>query len=127
MIHTEDKILIRNLKIFAYHGVNPEEKEFGQNFLFDIDVWLDISKPCMTDDVDDTVSYAKIIKAVRRIVTKEKYDLIERVAQVTADGLFEEFEPINKIKITLKKPDAPIKAEFDWVGVEIERTRGESR
>ncbi|MGN1202778.1 MAG: dihydroneopterin aldolase, partial [Eubacterium sp.] len=31
-----DKILIRDLKIFAYHGVNPEEKRDGQNFVFDI-------------------------------------------------------------------------------------------
>ena len=33
-----DKILIRDLKIFAYHGVNEEEKINGQNFVFDIDV-----------------------------------------------------------------------------------------
>ena len=31
-----DKILIKVLKIFAYHGVNPEEKENGQDFIFDI-------------------------------------------------------------------------------------------
>ena len=30
-----DKILIRDLKIFAYHGVNEEEKVNGQNFVFD--------------------------------------------------------------------------------------------
>ena len=57
-----DKILVRNLKIFAYHGVNPEEKENGQNFVLDIDAFVDISVPCVTDNVEDTVSYAKIIK-----------------------------------------------------------------
>ena len=30
-----DKIIVRGLKIFAYHGVNPEEKQDGQNFVFD--------------------------------------------------------------------------------------------
>ena len=29
-----DKIIVKNLKIFAYHGVNPEEKQNGQNFVF---------------------------------------------------------------------------------------------
>ncbi|MBQ8077343.1 MAG: dihydroneopterin aldolase, partial [Eubacterium sp.] len=32
-----DKITIKDLKLFAYHGVNPEEKESGQNFFIDID------------------------------------------------------------------------------------------
>ena len=41
-----DKIIVKNLKIFAYHGVNPEEKENGQNFVLDIDAYVDISKPC---------------------------------------------------------------------------------
>ena len=62
-----DKILVRGLKIFAYHGVNAEEKIDGQNFIFDIDAFVDISVPCVSDNVDDTVSYAKIIKETTRI------------------------------------------------------------
>ena len=79
-----DKILVRNLKIFAYHGVNPEEKENGQNFVLDIDVYVDISVPCVSDNVDDTVSYAKIIKETVKIFTCQKDDLLERAAQRVA-------------------------------------------
>lgn len=118
-----DKIIVKDLKIFAYHGVNPEEKEDGQNFVFDIVAYLPLDKPCETDNVDDTVSYAKIIKAVRRIATSEKNDLLEHVAKRVADGLFEEFPKIESLKITLKKPEAPIKADFAYVAVEIERDR----
>ena len=31
-----DKILIKGLKIFFFFFVNPEEKENGQDFIFDI-------------------------------------------------------------------------------------------
>lgn len=118
-----DKIIVKNLKIFAFHGVNPEEKEDGQNFVFDITAYLDLNEPCQSDDVNDTVSYAKIIKSVTRIATGEKNDLLERVVQRVADGLFADFPKIQKLKITLKKPEAPIKADFDYVAVEIERDR----
>ena len=120
-----DKILVRNLKIFAYHGVNPEEKEDGQNFVFDIDAYVDISVPCVTDNVEDTVSYAKIIKETVRIFTFQKDDLLERAAQRVADGLFESFDKIQSLRILLKKPEAPIKADFEYVGVEIFRERAD--
>jgi len=118
-----DKILVRNLKIFAYHGVNPEEKEDGQNFVLDIDAYVDISVPYLTDDVEDTVSYAKIIKETVKIFTCQKDDLLERAAQRVANGLFESFDKIQKLRIVLKKPEAPIKADFGYVAVEIFRER----
>ena len=118
-----DKVIVKDLELFCYHGVNPEEKIDGQIFVFDIEAGVDLSKPCMTDNVDDTVSYAKIIKLVRRVAQSEKNDLIERVAQRVADELFNEFPKIETLKITLKKPQAPIKADFSYVAVEIERAR----
>ncbi len=118
-----DKILIKNLKIFAYHGVNPEEKVMGQNFILDIDAVVDISKPCQTDNVNDTVSYADIIEETISIFTCQKDDLIERAAQRVADGLFKRFDKIQGLRILLKKPDAPIDADFEYTAVEINRNR----
>ena len=118
-----DIILIRNLKVFAYHGVNPEEKVQGQNFILDIDAFVDISVPCKTDRVDDTVSYADIIEETIRIFTARKDDLVERAAERVSEGLFEKFERIRSLRILLKKPDAPIDADFEYVGVEIQRNR----
>ncbi|MEE1010620.1 MAG: dihydroneopterin aldolase [Acutalibacteraceae bacterium] len=120
-----DKILIRNLKIFAYHGVHDYEKENGQNFVFDIDVFVDVSDACKSDNVDDTVSYSAVIYQVQKIFTENKYDLLEKAAQTVADGLFESFDKIQSLRILLKKPEAPIKADFDYVGVEIFREREE--
>ena len=118
-----DKIIIKNLELYCYHGVNPEEKEEGQVFVFSVIASVDLTKPCKTDNVDDTVSYAKMIKTIRRVAESENNDLIERVAQRVADALFEEYDKILELDITVKKPQAPIKADFDYVAVQIERTR----
>lgn len=118
-----DKIIIRDLKLYAYHGVNPEEKIEGQNFILDIDCYADLSAPCNDDNVEHTVSYAQIIKVVRKIFTAEKYDLIEKAAEVTVRAILEHFEKIEKVTLTLKKPEAPVKADFGYVAVEIMRSR----
>lgn len=118
-----DKILIRDLKIFAYHGVNEEEKRDGQYFVFDIDLSVNMTKACFSDNVEDTVSYAKVIKSVTRSATSSKYDLLERLAQVCADDILSEYPDVFSVKIVLKKPNAPMKADFGWVGVEIFRER----
>ncbi len=120
-----DKIIISNLEIFAYHGVNEEEKINGQPFVLDIECTADLSAARMSDNLDDTVSYAKIIKLARNVFVLEKNDLIERAAQRTAQAILDEFDKLQSVKILLKKPQAPIKAAFDYVAVEIALNRGE--
>jgi len=111
------------LKLFAYHGVNPAEKREGQYFLLDIEASLPLEKACLSDSIGDTVSYAAVIKTVSRVFALQPDDLIERAAQRVADALLAEYPPIERVFVRLKKPDAPIKADFAFVAVEIERTR----
>ena len=120
-----DKIVIKALKVFAYHGVNPEEKVDGQNFVLDITAYISLKEAGFSDNIEDTVSYAKILKTAVRVMNENKYDLLERVAHRVVEQIFLDFESIQKIDICLKKPEAPIKADFDYVGVEISRSRGD--
>lgn len=118
-----DKIYINGLQLFAYHGVNPEEKADGQMFALDITCYLSLVRPCATDSVDDTVSYAKILKTARKAFLADKYDLLERAADAVIQAIFADFPPVTQVTVLLKKPQAPIRADFNWVGVEITRTR----
>ena len=118
-----DKVIIKGLEIFAYHGVNSEEKENGQKFILDIEAEADLSKPCRTDNVNDTISYSAMRKTVTAAFCAEKYDLIERAAEVTARALLENYEMIQRVTIRLKKPDAPMNAVFEYAAVEITRSR----
>ena len=118
-----DCITVKNLRVFAFHGVNDFEKEDGQFFLIDIDAFLDLSLPCESDNVDDTVSYAKMIKNAKSAFVSQKDDLIERAAERVAESLLSSFDKIERVTVEVKKPDAPIKADFEYVSVKIERSR----
>lgn len=119
----DDKIIIKCLEIYGYHGVNPEEKENGQRFIIDIELYTDISKPALTDNVDDTLSYSAVNKAINRLFNLHKFNLLEKCCDYLCRELFNEFPSLNKIDLTVKKPDAPMKGKFDFVGVKIIRER----
>lgn len=118
-----EKIIIKGLKLFAYHGVNPEEKVDGQNFILDITTELDAQKAESSDNVDNTVSYAKIIKTVRAVFTEKSYDLIETAANVVATEIMKAYPALQKVTVLLMKPEAPVKADFEYVAVEKTITR----
>lgn len=118
-----DEIIIKGFKIFAFHGVNPEEKVEGQIFLIDINAKVDLRNACISDKVEDTVSYAKIIKTTKEVVLAEKNNLVEHVAHRIAVTLLTDYEMIDEVKISIKKPNAPITANFEYVGISIVRGR----
>lgn len=118
-----DKIIITDIHVFAYHGVNIEEKIKGQNFYLDITGHADLAKACQSDDIDETVSYSKMVKRAIYAFTAEKYDLIEKAAQEVADILLREFPRLQVVDVTVRKPEAPVKAEIGYVAVSIRRER----
>ncbi len=120
-----DKIIIKGLRIKAYHGVNPEEKENGQMFELDISALLDAKSARLSDNLDDTVSYAKMLKKAVAVFTAEKYDLLECAGDKVAEALLESFPKLQSVTVLVKKPEAPIKADFDYVALELTLTRGE--
>ena len=120
-----DQIIVKGLRVFGYHGVNPEEKRDGQWFNANIIAETDLSVAAASDRLDDTVSYAKILKRATAVLSEERFDLLEAAAMRVIRVLFDEFAPLNRITVCLQKPQAPIHAEFSWVGVEISRSREE--
>lgn len=121
-----DKIIIKGLRVYAYHGVNESEKEKGQPFELDITMAVDTRVAGRSDDLKDTVNYSKVSKRVTAVLLSEKNDLLERVAARVAETVLEEF-PVAEITVLLKKPRAPIAADFDYVAVEITRRQEDFR
>ena len=114
-----EKIVIKGLKLYGYHGVNPEEKKNGQNFILDITLYVNLSNACYSDDLSDTVNYASVIKYVTAAFTGKSFNLIEAAAQHIANAVLCEYKSVMQIDLSLKKPEAPVKAEFKYVSVEI--------
>lgn len=120
-----DKIIIKGLRVFAFHGVNPEEKRDGQTFELDITLYVPLLRAGQTDDVNDTVSYAKATKTALRVLTEAKYNLLEKIAQRLAEQLLTDYPEVEKVDVLLKKPQAPMKADFDYMAVMITRQRSD--
>lgn len=112
-----DCIKVEQLKVFAYHGCNEEEKINGQNFFVDACIKSDITTPGVSDDLDETINYAKICKFINKFLTENRYNLIEAAAYQTATGILKEFPKVREVTITINKPEAPISLEFGNVSV----------
>lgn len=118
-----DRIALRGLKFFAYHGMLREEKVLGQTFVVDIDLYTDLRKAGKSDQVEDTINYAEVYARIKTIVKTEKYHLIERLAERIAEDILREF-PCEALRVILHKPQAPIPGIFDEAFVEIYREKG---
>lgn len=120
-----DKIIIKNLKVYSYHGVNDEEKVRGQEFVVDAILELDLSTACESDNINDTVSYAKVIKTIGKVMGRESYNLLEKLSMQIIKEIFLLYTSVESVEICVKKPMAPIKANFDYVAVNLKRYRSD--
>ncbi len=118
-------IIIKDLKIFAFHGVNEEEKINGQDFIIDAIVKVNNDLESLDDNIENTISYSKLIRLINSVMISKSYDLIESVAYAIEQEIFNKYDSVNEIELTIKKPRAPIKADFDYVAVRIKNVRSD--
>lgn len=118
-----DKIVIKDLEIFAYHGVFAEEKRKGQTFVVTAELFLDLRDAGITDDLNKTVSYADVCQDISRVMTEDRYNLIEAAAENIADTILIKYDKIKSVHVVISKPDAPIDMTFDTMCVDITRTK----
>lgn len=118
-----DKIIMKNLAFYGYHGAMSEENTLGQKFFVDVEMYVDLGEAGKSDDVTHTVHYGEAYKVVKDIVEGKPLSLIESVVSVIAENLLMKFERIQHVKIQLRKPEAPVPGIFDYFAVEIERGR----
>lgn len=118
-----DAIHLQDLVFYAYHGLHDEEERLGQRFHVDVTCWLDLSGAAETDDYAGTVCYGALVKAMETVVTQNRFKLIERLAAAVADGIFAVDDRIEKARVRIHKPGAPLPIATGRVSVEIERNR----
>ncbi len=118
-----DKIVIKGLEVFARHGVLKEENALGQKFIISAELFCDTRAAGRTDKLENSVNYAKVCALIKETMTKNTYKLIETAAESIAEQILLGFSKIKSVKISVKKPWAPILTNVDYVGVEITRAR----
>lgn len=118
-----DKMYIRDLELFGFHGVFEEEKRLGQKFILSFELDLDLKSAGKTGELSQSVHYGELCEKIEEEFNRQNFELIETVTLNLADFILNEYKIINGVKVFLKKPWAPIKKHLDTVEIMIERRR----
>lgn len=118
-----DKMTLKGMRFFGYHGVFPEENKLGQQYIVGLELHLDLSEAARTDDLTYTVNYAEIHALVKIIVEGPPFKLIEALAGHIASGVLDAYTSVNEVTVFVTKPNPPFEIHFDGVTVELNRKR----
>ncbi|WP_018177935.1 dihydroneopterin aldolase [Jongsikchunia kroppenstedtii] len=117
-----DRIELRGLAVRGHHGVFPEERRDGQDFVVDLVLWLDLAPAALSDELADTVDYGALAQRAHDIVAGPPRDLIETVATEICEDIMTDAR-VAAAEVTLHKPGAPIPLSFGDVSVVVRRSR----
>lgn len=118
-----DKILIKDLEVYGYHGVYAEENKLGQRFLISADIVTDYAKAAREDDIHGTINYGELCHELEKVFLEQKFNLIEAAATALAEYILLTYKGLaKKVTVTLKKPWAPIGKPIDYAGVQVTKS-----
>jgi len=115
-----DKITLRNMVYWGSVGAAEWEREVGTRIEVDIVVYTDLKKACMSDDVNDTMDYAKLHDLVGEVIGGKHHNLLESLAEEIA-GLALGLGGCEKVVVRVRKPHPPVDGPCDDAEVEITR------
>lgn len=117
---SKDFISIKGIRGFGHHGLFAEETENGQEFIVDLEMHLDLHKAGSTDDLNHTIDYGLVSLSVLKHIEGKPLKLIETLAQNIADEIMSH-EKVEKVIVTVHKPNAPVAVVFSDISVTISR------
>lgn len=117
-----DEITLTGVRAFGYHGVYADERERGQDFVVDATLHVRTARAAASDDVADTIHYGEAAERIAEIVAGEPVNLLETLAERIADDLLG-CGAVERVAVTVHKPQAPIAVPFTDVSVTIRRAR----
>lgn len=117
-----DRIFVEDIRFYGHHGVTEAQQSVGAWFSVDVEISLDLTPASLSDDLRATVEYGEVVHRVVEIGTKERVNLLERLAALVAEALLREF-PIRAVRVRVRKLTPPIEGIHGIPGVELIRRR----
>ena len=115
-----DCIRIKNLKVKARHGVYEFERKKDGTFELDIELYLSLEKSGQSDKLEHTIDYDNIVSVATKAFVEKDYNLVEAAAESVCEKLLDALN-VAKVILRVRKPHAPINADFDTIEVELIR------
>lgn len=99
-----DKIILKDMVFFGYHGTRPEEATLGQRFVVDVELHCDLQAAGRSDDLTQTVDYSAVHQQVQAIVTGPPLKLTEAVAERIATTVLADYPLVQAVGVRVTKP-----------------------
>lgn len=116
-----DEIRIKGLEVYAHHGVFPEETRLGQKFVVHARLFADLRPAGIQDDLSKSMDYGAVCAEIQRFLTQNTFKLLETAAEQLARHLLHTLPLLERIKLEIEKPWAPIGLPLDTASVCITR------
>jgi 7,8-dihydroneopterin aldolase/epimerase/oxygenase len=113
-------ISVRGIELRGRCGVSDEERAVGQLLVVDVRL-VPVSCPgAQSDELAGTVNYSRVVDTVRGIVEGAEFHLLEHLATVICDTLWEQFD-LASVKVNVSKPAPPVAIPITAARVEVVR------
>lgn len=114
-------IHLKGLKLYAFHGVLPQENRVGAEYTINLRLKTDFSRAAQTDCLEGTINYAEVFEAVKQEMQISS-QLLEHVAYRIANRLLHDFPAIEKVDVELYKQNPPMGADCEQVGISLSQS-----
>lgn len=120
---TEDRLLLRGLRVMALCGALPEERGRAQPFEVDVDIAADLEQAGHSDDLADTVDYGAVCAAVCEASEGEQFTLMEAMARRLAEVCLDADPRVQWVSVEVRKLRPPVPQHLSTSGARIARHR----
>ena len=111
-------ISLNRLRFHARHGVLPQERATGGEFIVSVRARYLFDKALESDNVDDTINYAEIFEIINKEMLTPSC-LLEHLAGRIGRSIFNRMPMIESLDITVEKTNPPMGADSDGAAVEL--------
>lgn len=118
-----DFIKIKDLEVYANHGLFEEENKLGQKFLISAEIGMSFRDCAIEKNLDRSIDYGKLSHELYDLFKNETEDLIETLAYKMTKFIFDNYEMAETVDLTIKKPWAPINLPLDTASVRCKKKR----
>jgi dihydroneopterin aldolase len=114
-----DRLLLRDMSFYGYHGDVAAERELGGRYRVDLEIGMDLSEAGRTDNLERAVDYVLIYQMVKEVVEEQQHRLLESIAEAIATRVLG-LKPVQEVRVRVGKAP-PVRGSFGEFAVEILR------
>lgn len=119
MTLAKGKIFINDMRFHARHGVLPQERLTGGEFIVSVEAECSLERAAVSDEVGDTISYADIYNKVKEEMMKPSR-LLENACWRIGERIIRGLPGIKRLTVRLTKENPPMGADSKGAGVQLD-------